>query len=170
MTKKEAMDTLRMSILSQKILKQAYVKACFRFHPDRNPDGLEQMKKVNLAYSFLKGFPDDQDTTTDTDKTTMDNQGVDFGHEMNAAIDAVIDLGGLHIEICGSWVWLSGDTRTHKDAIKAAGYFWASKKMMWYWHPADAKTTSRGKFSMDDVRAKYGASEVKGKAKAKLTA
>ena len=165
MKKHEAMNILNMSIFSQAILKQAYMKACSKYHPDKNAGGLEMMKAVNVAYAFLK-------TLTDADETTeTEGTGIDFGEAMNNAINAVLDLNGVLIEICGNWIWLSGDTRTHKDAIKAAGFYWASKKMMWYFRPADYKSSSRGGYSIDDIREKFGSDTVKPSTnkKAKIT-
>ena len=141
------------------------MKACSKYHPDKNAAGLEMMKAVNVAYAFLK-------TLTDADETTeTEGTGIDFGEAMNNAINAVLDLNGVLIEICGNWIWLSGDTRTHKDAIKAAGFYWASKKMMWYFRPADYKSSSRGGYSIDDIREKFGSDTVKPSAnkKAKIT-
>lgn len=162
MKKSEAMNILNMSIFTQAILKQAYLKACSKYHPDRNPGGLEMMKAVNVAYSFLKTIPDG-DETTETEGT-----GIDFGEAMNAAINAVIDMEGVLIEICGNWIWLSGDTRPHKDGIKAAGFWWASKKMQWYFRPADYKSSARGSFSMDDIREKHGSKSVQTKSRARI--
>ncbi len=161
MKKAEAMNILNMTIFSQKIVKQAYMKACSKYHPDRNPGGLEMMKAVNVAYSFLKGLPD-LDETLATEGT-----GIDFGDLMNAAINAVIDLEGVFMEICGNWIWLSGDTRTYKEAIKAAGYFWASKKMMWYFRPAEWKSKGRGQFTMAEIRDAHGSDTVRSAAKSK---
>jgi len=165
MKKHEAMNVLNMSIWSQSILKEAFRKARSKYHPDRNPAGLEMMKAVNLAYAFLKKL-------TDADETVAtEGTGFDFGEAMNNAINAVIDMEGVLIEICGNWIWLSGNTRDHKDSIKAAGFYWASKKMMWYFRPADYKSSSRGGYSIDDIREKFGSDTVKPSAnkKAKIT-
>ena len=162
MKKNEAMNILNMSVFSQAILKQAYLKACSKYHPDRNPGGLEMMKAVNVAYAFLKSLPD-----TDDNEAT-EGAGIDFGEAMNDAINAVIDMDGVIIEICGNWIWLSGDTRPHKDAIKSAGYFWASKKMMWYFRPSDYKSSGRGRYDMEDIRTKHGSQSVQTKTRAKI--
>ena len=85
MKKHEAMNVLNMSIWSQSILKEAFRKARSKYHPDRNPAGLEMMKAVNLAYAFLKKL-------TDADETVAtEGTGFDFGEAMNNAINAVID-------------------------------------------------------------------------------
>ncbi|MFZ4504548.1 MAG: J domain-containing protein [Methylovulum sp.] len=161
MKKNEAMNVLNMSVFSQAILKQAYLKACSKYHPDRNPGGLEMMKAVNVAYSFLK-------TISDDDSEATEGTGIDFGETMNNAINAIIGLDGVIIEICGNWIWLSGDTRPHKDAIKAAGFWWASKKMQWYLRPADYKSSGRGTYSMDEVRYRHGSTLVKTKNRARI--
>ena len=34
------------------------------------------------------------------------------------AIERIITLDGLEIEICGLWVWVGGETKTHKEALE----------------------------------------------------
>ncbi len=74
------------------------------------------------------------------------------------------------IEICGSWIWLSGNTKPHKESIKAIetgeSYkrVWHRKKEMWYFSP---KNYYRGKgngtdYSMDWIRGEYGSNTVTG--------
>ena len=166
MNKKDAMNVLNMSIFTKSILKQAYVKACFKYHPDRNPAGLEIMKAVNIAYAFLKSLPDSEENET----ANVDGTGIDFGEAMNNALNAIIELGDpeLIIEICGNWIWLSGNTKPHKDAIKAAGFYWASKKFQWYFRPAEWKGRGRGTYDMDTIRAKFGSDSIQAKPKTKL--
>jgi hypothetical protein len=48
------------------------------------------------------------------------------------AIEKIVTLEGLEIEICGLWVWVGGTTRPHKQELKAAGYSWAPQKEKWY--------------------------------------
>lgn len=65
-------------------------------------------------------------------------------------------LDNLDVEIIGMWVWISGNTQTHKKELHNLGFHWASKKQMWYCHFDDYfKHGSKGKFSMQDIREKY---------------
>src|SRR5262245_32091983 len=81
-------------------IKTAYQKAVSLYHPDRNPAGLEMMKIINVAHDVLKGFEGP------LDRTNNEN----YGELLNNALNGVIDLG-LTIEICGTWIWVSGDTK-----------------------------------------------------------
>lgn len=83
--------------------------------------------------------------------------------EFVAIINAVIGLDRIVVELVGAWLWVTGDTFPHKDALKAAGFKWASKKRAWYWHPANASTLGSKK-SLEQIKAKYGAQRVAGTA------
>ena len=152
--------------LSLKVVKTAYRLACSKFHPDRNPAGLEMMKLVNNAYDFLKTLDFD-----DEKNTTHENDSPNYGDELNTALNMAMELEGLIIELCGVWIWISGDTKTHKAALKEAGYKWAAKKKQWYFRPAGFK--SRGykrQSSMEEIRGKYGSRQFNPKQRARVTA
>ena len=120
-------------------IKLMYRKACSLYHPDRNPAGLEMMKLVNAALESLgnviNGGAFDYSVKNDSDYT-------DLGEELNNALNAIINLG-LTIEICGCWIWVSGDTKPHREALKSAGYKWAPKKLMWSFCGRSAHQFSR---------------------------
>lgn len=51
MNQHDALKVLGLSgQVSPESIKLAYKKACSKYHPDRNPAGLEIMKMVNVAY------------------------------------------------------------------------------------------------------------------------
>lgn len=145
-------------------IKQAYRRACSKYHPDRNPAGLEMMKVVNAAWSSLSDYvAGSVNVESEDDEDGLNN----LGDDMNAALNAIITLG-LTIEICGSWIWVSGDTRPHKEILKESGYRWAPKKAMWMWKPEGMKSFGRGKFTMDEIRSAHGSVNVKPKTFARL--
>lgn len=80
--------------------------------------------------------------------------------EFIAVIAKLLSIPGIIIELCGSWVWVSGETREHKDEIKAAGCFWAKKKGMWYWRCAKDAHHGKSHASMAGIRRKYGSERI----------
>ena len=66
-------------------------------------------------------------------------------------------MTGVIFEVAGNWIWISGDTKAHKDAIKALGCKWASKKQMWFYRPDEYKASrNRKEHSIDEIREMYG--------------
>ncbi len=131
-------------------IKKAYRKACTKYHPDRNPAGLEMMKAVNVAFETLKDYSGE----------IKERHAQDYGEELNQALNSIIHLD-LEIEICGSWIWVGGDTKLHREALKEASFRWAPKKMRWYFRPAEYKSSSRGGWDIDKIRQAHGSQAVR---------
>lgn len=137
---------------TQEEIKLAYRKACATFHPDRNPAGLEMMKLVNAAYQALSDY---------VAGSCQEESPADFnyGEQLNAALNLLISLG-LEIELCGSWLWVHGNSYPHREILKENGFMWAPVKKLWYFRPADYKSKGRGKMTIDQIREKHGSQKV----------
>lgn len=125
--------------------KAAYREACKKYHPDVNAAGEDMMKIINAAYDVLKEYSGE-----------LKDQQSDYGELLNEALNAISGLSFIEIEICGAWVWVTGDTKPHKDTLKEAGFKWASKKKAWYFRPEDYRSRSKGSASLEEIREKYG--------------
>lgn len=125
--------------------KKAYRDACKKFHPDINPAGEEMMKIVNAAYTVLEAYTG-----------TIKNQEAGYSDALNNALNAILGLQGIVVEVCGAWVWVTGETKTHKDILKGAAFRWSNPKTAWYFRPAEFKSFSRGKYDLTQIREKYG--------------
>ena len=140
--------------ISLEIVKKAYRQACKVYHPDINPAGHAMMQAVNEAFESLskEAFPIQLN-----EFDTINN----YGEVLNNALNEIINLMGLTIEICGAWIWVSGETKPHKETLKNAGYIWSQQKVMWYFRPQSSKTRFyRGKLSLDEIRFKYGSEKI----------
>ena len=166
MNKYEALQMLGLKgKVSKKDIKKAYQIKAKEFHPDRNLHGAEIMKMINAAYDVVKELDDIEVFENETMKNYPD--------ALKEALQAIDSLTGLVIEICGSWVWVSGDTKTHKQALKAAGYMWSKNKSMWYFRP-NSKRAYKGKGSrewgIDEIRETFKSEKVNKKQSKHLAA
>lgn len=153
----DAANVLGLSgIVTKQDIKKAYKAAALKYHPDKNPAGGEMMKIINAAFDVLKEF--DGHIPSDGQENSTQQ---DYSEALNMALNAIIDLDDLTIEICGAWLWVSGETFKHKAVLKNTGFKFASKKKSWYFRPENWKSASRGEFSMDDIRNQYGSAAPK---------
>lgn len=124
-------------------LKKEYRRLTKKLHPDCGGSD-EEMKVLNAEFEAMYDKLSNGKQTTET--------AADFMH----IVEALLNLDGITVEICGSWLWISGNTYRHKAALKQAGCRWASAKKLWYWRSEDEATTSHKSVSMERIREKYG--------------
>ncbi len=138
--------------LTEKDIKAAYKKAALKYHPDRNPLGAELMKAVNTAFDYLMQNIDKINQYQSSDESARYN----YGEELEKVLNVLQTLSGINYEVTGNWIWISGDTKTHKDTLHSLHCKWASKKKMWFFRPEEYKATgNRKEHSMEEIREMY---------------
>lgn len=90
---------------------------------------------------------------------TMRDLTPEFGEGLVTVREWAESLAGVHVDTVGSWLWVTGDTRAHKDELKAAGFRYSAKKEAWYWKPAgSAPKTRRARYgSVDALKSHWSA-------------
>jgi len=127
---------------AKKKLRKEYKEKAAAIHPDHGGND-EQMAKLNEEYAQREAL-------------------LDLDDELREAVEKILALPGINIEVCGSWIWVSGDTKAVFTDIKGAGYRWARKKKMWYYRKDEDAHYYRGKgATMAHIREKYGSEELK---------
>lgn len=137
-------------------VKKTYRELAKKLHPDCGGDA-EAFKAMqaeyNTAFERYKNIHATKGGETYTKESTTEDCSAE---EYADIIDKVIHFEGVHVEVIGSWVWLTGATLLYKDEIKAAGFWWSKTKKAWYYNGSAKKTRRRGRYSMDGLRAKWG--------------
>jgi hypothetical protein len=124
-------------------------------HPDLG-GSVEMMALINdawetIARAIREGY------ISETEACHYDLPG-----QLREILAQLQELDGLTLELCGSWLWVSGETRQHKEALKAMGCRYAPKKKRWYWRSPDQaqKRKRRKPVPMEKIRSKYGSQDV----------
>jgi len=145
-------------ITDMKELKKAYKQWAFKLHPDMGGSEAE-FKAMSAEYEVC--FKDIKaGIKRETGSKNINLDDVDDGYR--DVINALLNIE-VNIELCGEWLWISGNTKEHRTELKNIGCKWASKKHMWYWRPSWMRSSGRkGGKDMDEIRAKYGSVNVRG--------
>lgn len=140
-------------------IKKRYRELAQKFHPDHNHDNdtTETMKQINLQYEAFKNK-----TFTGYNHETKKEytQNFDPFDGYREIIDRFINLEGITIELCGTWLWVSGDTKQHKETLKELNFKFSGKKIAWYWHAGEYHKKSKKNMTLDDIRNTYGSSTI----------
>lgn len=142
-------------------LKEYYRTLAMQNHPDRG-GSLEIMQAINGEYDFLFSKLKDVHRSTKPDAEpfyTATKSTTEQAHEFREIIEKLIILEGLKVELIGRWIWVTGETKPHKDTFKALGFKWCSKKVAWSWHFPEDGVSSRGKYDLNKIRNIYGSTE-----------
>lgn len=155
MTIAEAINILGVEDSSVEAIQKAHRAFILRFHPDRNPNGLEMCKLGNAARDLLMKSLEFLDTYFQKAKQEAENF-CEIPEELDAILSKFRRYPGLTLELCGLWIWISGSTKLYKDDLKNAGCKWASKKLMWYFAPVEHRGKRHKPLEMSEIRQKYG--------------
>lgn len=151
-------------------VKAEYKRLAKLHHPDVGGD-TATMQAVNAQYAdAIHRIQRGGEHPSPASATASSRQRADVPEEFIAVINAVIGLHGVDLDLVGDWLWATGNTYPNRDALKAAGFRFASKKRAWYWHPADAAMSRASRKSLDEIKDKYGSERISGAAPRILTA
>lgn len=136
--------------------KKIYWSLAKKFHPDKGGNE-EDFKSLNNAFHDFK---------PKTEK--FQNEAEQWNSKAYASIlNELIKLDGLIIDVIGSFLWLSGNTKEHKDKIKSIdtqelyNCRWHRNKGMWYFSPVGYRKSSKRDLSLDQIKDFYGGSQYK---------
>lgn len=135
-------------------VKILYKKLAMENHPDRGGD-TATMQAINTEYAFAcakiakgAGLNDEEA-----------NIEIKLSEEYRQVIEKIIHLPGIVIEIVGNWIWVTGNSKPVKDELKAAGLFYASKKIAWYYRNEFFKTRGNNA-PLEQIRKRYGSETI----------
>ena len=142
-------------------LKKQYKKASLKYHPDVGGSN-EEMKELNAEYTELFEKLKDVHVNSKT-RETYRKATTETPQQFIEIIDKLIRFEGITIEIIGSFIWVSANTKPYKEKLKEMGFKWSAQKLSWYLAPKDYKRKSRKVYDLNEIREMFGSQEVETK-------
>ena len=153
-------------------LKKIYFTMAQKLHPDHEGGSEEEFKILNSEYQALFPFFKDIHRTVKTKEEaeaagrawtefyTAKTPCTEAPSDFIGIVKALLSLDGVNVELCGRWLYINGNTKEHRETLKAMGCKYAPKKApdMWTWHydKDDVYKGKRKARTMDYIRAAYG--------------
>jgi len=134
-------------------LKKAYRAWAKKLHPDLGGDA-EEFKVMQAEYERMWEHLKNVHKTAEGETYTKETD--ETPQEFINTINVLIRLEGVYVEICGNWIWASGNTQPYKETLKGLKFKWAHKKRAWYFHSEPYHKRSRRELSLDEIRDMFG--------------
>lgn len=145
-------------------VKAMYKTLAKQYHPDiTGTDTNAIMQVINMEYArAIKMAATGSDLSSEEVEAEILN-----AEAYKNAINAIINLPGIIIELCGGWIWVSGNTYQHRKILSGANetgvkFWFASAKKMWYFRSVEYATMNKKKHTMEEIRHKYGSQLISG--------
>jgi len=137
-------------------LRTMYRKLALLHHPDRGGSTAD-MQEINNEYDILSKRLINSNTTFSEGRKSWEEF---VSSEIRNKLIDIIFLEDIIIEIIGSWIWVTGNTKAVKEQLKSYGFKFSPNKLAWYWQSGDYHKLSKKQFSLDDLRVMFGSDEV----------
>lgn len=134
-------------------LKKEYRRLAKQLHPDC---GGNETEFKTMQATFEKAFERLKNIHVNAAGETYTKETTETAGEFMDLINKLLKLDGVNIELCGAWIWLTGNTKEHKETIKAYGFSWSKNKNAWYYHREPYHKKSKKAVSLNDIRLMYG--------------
>ena len=151
-------------------LKQEYKKKVRELHPDCNPGKDTTAEFQQMQEEYTKAWELLKNKHMNAEGEAYEKETTEKPEEFMDILEKLIHLQGIQIELCGSWLWISGNTIAHKDIIKGLGFKWSKNKSAWYYHRDSYRKRSKNSMSMDEIRSLYGSAKFDTEEQQKITA
>lgn len=142
---------------TQEELKKQFREWCKKLHPDAGGDPAEF---IAMREEFEKAAAGETwRTFKNKEGQTYTRPAADVSEspaEFIFTIMELLKLEGVQVEICGTWLWITGDTWRHRETIKKLGGKWSKNKSAWYIHREKYRKHNKKVYTLEEIRGMYG--------------
>lgn len=134
-------------------LKREYHKKALESHPDRG-GSVEKMQEVNAMYS--KYFELLKNKHKNVNGEEYEKETNETPTEFVELIKELLKMNNCTIEVIGSFVWVTGETKPYKEQLKALEFRFSGQKKAWYLKPKNYHKKTRKKYTLEEIREMHG--------------
>ena len=140
-------------------LRRLFRQYCLELHPDKggkHEDFIEMREEYETVLKIA--------ANSEAKMAQAENRepNFNFANESGLAemVERLMRVPGIIIELCGSWLWLGGNTFPVHEQLKAFGFRYSRKKKKWYYSPYMGDKKRRGRYTMEKIRDKFGSTVI----------
>ena len=134
-------------------LKKEYRRLAKELHPDLGGD-TEEFKI--MQNEFEKMWERLKNVHKNSEGETYTKESTETAEEFIHIVEVLTPLKNILVEICGSWIWVTGNTKEHKDIFKQLKFRYSHKKQAWYYHTEPYKKKGKRELTLDEIRDMFG--------------
>ena len=146
-------------------LKKEYRRLAKMLHPDLGGD-TEEFKI--MQNEFEKMWERLKNVHKNSEGETYTKENTETAEVFIHIIEVLTPLKNILVEICGSWIWVTGDTKEHKNILNELKFRYAHKKQAWYFHTEPYKKKGKRELTLDEIRDMFGSQSYQKKSEKQL--
>ena len=140
-------------------LKKQYKTLVMKHHPDKGGK-TSDMQEINAEYDALFAKLKNVHKSASGETYTAKEETTETPEQFRNIIEKLIHLEGIAVEICGSWIWITGNTYDNRETLKELHFRYSKNKNAWYYHEEGYRKHSKKTFSLDEIRDLWGSEKV----------
>lgn len=140
-------------------LKKEYKKLVFKHHPDKGGNTAD-MQEINSEYEKLFHKLKNVHKSASGETYTAKEETKETPEQFRTILEKLIHIDGIEIEICGTWLWISGNTYPNREALKELHFKYSKNKNAWYYHEEGYTKHSKKTFTLEQIRDLWGSERV----------
>ena len=148
-------------------LRKQFWKLCLQLHPDKGGDPAE-FRAMKDEYDIVVGIL----AAGEAGRAEKENRRPWYTaageRGLREAMAVFMNIPGVVVEICGCWLWITGETYNARQRLYEAGAKYSKQKKCWYWAHDMQRGKVRGKYNnMRKIRERFGSAVYRSNAEEK---
>lgn len=111
------------------------------------------MQELNAEYNEL--FDKVKNSFVNADGKLYTKENSENINDFKNIINKIITFKDCKIEVIGTWIWATGNTKFYKEILKSLKFNWINNKKAWAYHTGRYFKKTRDKYTLDDLRNSF---------------